>query len=131
MKTEIKNKCNELLLLVQKDNELRNELNLALKKYAESNRKFSDGETVIICDKETGNEIGKGIVADVRACIFLDTIYLKSYSNGDEFDTAIDDLRYEIYAIKNDGTRSSKHFFCSPHFIGDTKRYSDFYIKKL
>jgi hypothetical protein len=131
MKTEIQNKCGELWLLIQKENELKRELNLELQNYAETNRKFANGEVVMICDRESDREIGKGMVTDVKTFVHLEPLWLKEYADGKKFDADIDNLRYEIYAVKKDGTQSNKHYFHSPHFIGDTKKWSDVYIKSL
>lgn len=133
MKEQIKNKCNELYSLLQKEDELIKQLNSELKDYAEINRKFAKGEIVSICDRETDREIGQGMVADAKTFVILERLWLKDYADGKRFDADVDNLRYEIFALKKDGTQSSKHYFQSPHYIGDgvNRKFSDVYIKKI
>jgi hypothetical protein len=131
MKEQIRSKCSELRSLLQQEDELKKEILLELKDYAETNRKFANGEIVLVCDRDTDREFGRGVVADVRTLINLDFFELNDYSDESKFNERIEHLRYEIYALKKDGTKSNKHFFHAPHYIGDIKKWSDVYIKKI
>jgi hypothetical protein len=131
MKTDIHNKCKELLELTNRKANLEKEITSNLQEFAEEHRKFSNGELVLVCSRDTDEEIGIGMVVDVKTYIHLDTLWLKDYSDNAKFDKDIENLRYEIFAVRKDGTQSTKHFFQSPHFIGESNMRGDCYIKKL
>jgi hypothetical protein len=103
-----------------------------LENYAQANRKFHNGEIVAVCDRDSHQEIERGVVADVMTLVKLDALWLKDYSDNDKFNKDIEYLRYEIFALKKDGTKSTKHFYQIPHFISDVNgRGNSVYIKKI
>ncbi len=130
MKKEIQKECMNLWDLMQQELELKKQINIKLDNYSEANRKFSNGETIIIYSTITNKEVGRGIVASVCTHIHLDPLWLKGYSDFDYMDKDFE-LRYEIYAIKKDGTQSTKHFFHSPHFISENQNKGEWYITKI
>lgn len=129
----ILNKCNETYSLIQQQDKNIKQINELLVEYVKNNRSFSDGEIIVVCYKDTDQEIGKGIVGSAKSCLRLDAYSLRDYSTGKlNFTEELTTIRYEIFAIKKDGTKSSKHLFESPHYIsGEKNKYSDIYIKKL
>lgn len=133
MKDKIQSDCNKLHKLMQDVDALKADISKDISLYAEENRVFFNDEVVAVCDRDTDKEIGRGIVSSVRTLIHLEPIWLKSYTDFEKFSSDIDNLRYEIYAIKKDGTKSTKHFFHMPHFIGTNtnKKFSDVYIRKI
>lgn len=119
--------------LREKALEMESEIRLELKDHAESNRIFHDGDIVEIFDALRGNKIGDGMVGDCRTSVFTDNFierYLVDDTN-EKLNKDINHLRYEIYAIKKDGTRAKHHYFQIPHFITTNKeRSNDYYIRK-
>lgn len=132
MKTEIYSKCIELHKIVLHAFSVRNEIEKLHAEYIKANRKFADGETVMVCNAITHKEIGRGMVASASTYLHLDFMRLKDYADIKKFNNDIDCMCYEIYAIKADGTMSSKHFVQAPHFMTDNiDKWTDYYIKKL
>lgn len=130
MKKTIQKKCIELWHTIQKQNLETRAINIMLVEYAEANRKFANGEIVAICDKESNQEIGRGIVNDVMTMVTLDGLWLKDYHIDKKFNDDIEFLKYEIFAMKKDGTKSTKHFFENPHWISDINSYGNAVIIK-
>ncbi len=130
----IKDKLLELWEATQKEFTLRMEINDLLKAWVEKNRKFRKGQMVFIYSILTHEKVGKGIVDDAKTFIDFDPLTLNRYkSHAGEFDHDLNWIRYQIYAVKADGTKSLKHFFESPHYISDNNndKYSDYYIRAI
>lgn len=110
---------------------LSKEVNALLKIYCESNRKFKRGEIVAVYKSRNDEKIGEAMVAECRTYIFLDAMFLKRYFiDPQKLENDIDEISYELFAIKKDGSASSKHLFDAPHFVSESKNY-DYYIGKL
>ncbi len=134
MENTIQNKCIQLWEDMQAQMKLSNDIELMLKSYVEANRKFANGEIVLVCDRDTDKVISKGAVMSAKTFVRLEPLWLKGYTNDEKFNNEIKSLRYEIFAVKKDGTPAAKHLFHSPHFINDGEsilKVSDVYIKKL
>lgn len=80
------------------------------------NRKFADGERVHVYSRPDNEYIGEGICGSVKSSIIIRDLDLKDYFDDEKFNEALKTLRYEVFAIKKDGTTSTRHF-CSYRYI--------------
>ena len=127
MAKEVQRLMRSLQEIRKKENQIVSDIKKYCHSYAEKNRQFQRGEVVSIYNAINGKFIGHGMVDHVRNYIHTD------YPPEDltKIERDFTRLIYEIYAIKKDGTASSKHFFKFPHFIGtDKERSNDSYITK-
>lgn len=126
---------NYLMETIDKALEIKLGINTLISEFIKENRKFADGERVSIYKMLSAEKIGEGIVASCATSLFLDnfqSIYLAEYKKKNKIFEALQRLRYEIMAIKNNGQVSSKHFFQIPHFITDIPNsHGEYYIKKI
>ncbi len=129
MKTEIQKECLTLWSLIQQEYILKEKINLKIEGYVNDNRKYANGETVKIFCTITNEEIGEGVVTSACTHIHLEPLWLKGYSDFEYMNKDFE-LRYEIHALKKDGTVSTKHFFQAPHFISENQNKGEYYIKK-
>ena len=96
MKAGIQALCGILWDKMKQEDDMRKQINTVLFAYVEENRKFANGETVIVCDKDTDKEIGKGIVADACTYVRLEPLWLKDYSVTDKFNRDIERIRCKL-----------------------------------
>lgn len=124
------NLIKELRAIQIRKGEIEGELRSFLKERAESLRQFHEGEIVSVMS-EGDKFICNGIVGHVF--IFpLNDFEIKSMAeNQEKYLKHISDIRYKVYAIKKDGTRSSRNA-TSSQSLGIKKRefMTSSYIKK-
>jgi hypothetical protein len=131
MKEQIKEKLKAVIDTRKKFEESKKELRKLLNEYAQQNRIFAAGETVIVCDRDNHTEIGKGIVGECKTYISWDTELLMLLEHSINNFERSSHLCYEIFGIKADGKASQKHLFQAPHYISNTNEHGEYYIKKL
>ena len=132
LQEKIKKDLGALWEMIQAEVALKDEINKDLSAYVERNRRFAVGEVIWIYDVDTDTLMGRGVVGDAKTSINTEPLYLKEYiKNEDACEKRINLFRYEVFAVKKDGTKSTKHFFTHPHFLNDQKRHGDVYIKKI
>lgn len=131
MKEEMKAKSEELLSLYKTVQEKRRELKAMIGEYVAENRKFADGEDVLVCAKDGDHVFGVGRVVSAKSFLrYSDIIDIEHYERYGDFEMELNHILYEVMAIKTDGTTSVKHFFGNPNFISADGWHSDIVIKK-
>ncbi len=130
LSSTIQHNCNNLLIHILRLENYQKEVEKNLQLYVEENREFIPGELVEVYDRDTDQKLGEGIVGNAATRVRLDKSNLEYYEkNSGKFNDALLDIRYEIFAVKKNGTPSSKHFFHIPHYVPSRKTSSS-YIKK-
>jgi len=99
-------------------------------KHRDETREIQAGTCVAVFDCN-GKNLGVGVVAE--AAIFVDTSIISGYvKDADKIQKDLDYISYEVFAIKKDGTVSTKHFFQAPHYMRHGYDKScEYYIETL
>lgn len=115
---------------------LEKEIKSRLEKHSEGIRIHKSGDVVDVFSSLKGTKIGVGIVGECKTSVWVDDFLHEYVMKDDKMEKLERDLNYilyEVFSVKKDMTRSSKHFFQSPHFLPDISSNdmrSDYYIKK-
>ncbi len=78
-----------------------------------------------------GGKLGEGIVGGANM-IIEESMIKQLIDNPKKIQEHLDNILYEVFAIRKDDTVSAKHFFERPHCMTLTPdRMDDYYIKKI
>jgi hypothetical protein len=121
MKDIIFNKLQDLKSLYISIENLKNEINQLNNSNVMECAEFCTGDKVeIYVDAKL---IATGIVGKIKSFLSTDFFDLKDTDEG--IKERISCIRYEIFAIKKDGTKSEKHIFPNHYYFQNGGRFSD------
>ena len=137
--TELTSKVKEFAKYQKKANIALNWINDFKLAYAQANRKIANGEMVAVYrinqfHSEMEPEFfTNAIVGDCATSLFIsDGFDAIKYQDDAMLFKHISELRYEVFAMKKDGTKSAKHLFLHPHYLTLGKgKYADYFIKQI
>lgn len=122
----------ELNSLLIRAHEIEMELRTYFNSYAIANSEFKANEIVKVF--EDGKHVGNGIVNRRFHGLNYswDAYEIKKYcENPKEFEKELKNIRYNIKAIKKDGTMSERNFKSRSSYGIKTSEHDDHYITKL
>ncbi len=95
--------------LYEESRKLHNEIDAEKRIHVENIRKFEDGEVVNVYDS-SGGLSGQAIIDGARCCLYVDQMNVTRNNYPENIEKDMSDVIYDVWAIKRDGTKSSKHF---------------------